>query len=410
MERLVFENGIRILMDRRDNAKTACFGIWVKSGSLYENKTNNGISHFIEHMVFKGSQKRSARDIAEEMDAMGGQLNAFTAKDYTCFYAKTLDYHVPEGFDILCDMVTNPLLDEHDIETEKKVVLEEINMNADLPDDRVSENMYSGVFKDSSLGMPILGTEESLKNINRETILSYMNQVYSPERIVISICGKFDRDKFIDIAKKYFSSMKKSTKKISIAPITYKVTKSIEKDDSEQVHMCLAFKGLDFFDKRRYALSILNIVTAGSSSSRLFQRIREELGLAYSIYSSGVSYNDIGLFEVQTAVNPSCAKKAYSEILSVLTELKQGITVDEFCRAKEQLKSSLLMGLESNASIAGFMGRNELLREKIRTEDDLIAEINNISLEDVNKIASEIIDFNNISLSVVGPIDEQDFS
>ena len=225
MEKITLKNGIRILLEEQETSKTACFGIWVKSGSIYENEKNNGISHFIEHMVFKGSEKRNAREIAEQMDYIGGQLNAFTAKDYTCFYAKTLDYHVPEGFDILCDMVSKAKMDPNDIETEKKVVLEEINMSADMPDDRVVENMYKSVFNGSSLAMPILGQEETLKNINYESISSYMKENYSADKIVIAICGKFDKDKFIDIANKYFCNFKPSSNNIQLSPIIYNKSK-----------------------------------------------------------------------------------------------------------------------------------------------------------------------------------------
>lgn len=404
MEKITLKNGIRILLEEQETSKTACFGIWVKSGSIYENEQNNGISHFIEHMVFKGSEKRNAREIAEQMDYIGGQLNAFTAKDYTCFYAKTLDYHVHEGFDILCDMVSKAKMDSNDIETEKKVVLEEINMSADMPDDRVVENMYKSVFNGSSLAMPILGKEETLKNINYDSISSYMKENYSADKIVIAICGKFDKDKFIDIANKYFCDFKPSSNITQLSPIIYNKSKSIIFDDCEQVHINIAFKGINSFDEKRYALSVLNIIAGASSSSRLFQRIREDLGLAYSVYSSATSYKDTGLFEVQTAVNPSCAQKAYQEIISILSNLKNGVTELEFKRAKEQLKSGLLMGLESNASRAGFMGRNELLKNRIRREDDIINDVNSVTIQDVYDIANQIIDIDNHSLSVVGPL------
>ena len=409
MERITLENGIRVLMNYQPNTKTACFGIWVKSGSIYENSHNNGISHFIEHMVFKGSKTRNAKEIAEQMDYIGGQLNAFTAKDYTCFYAKTLDYHVPEGFEILCDMVANPKLDSQDIKTEKKVVLEEINMSYDMPDDRVVENMYSSVFDGCSLAMPILGKAETLEKIDNSAILSYMGENYSSDKIVIAICGKFDKKKFLDIANKYFANRPKSNKGDIIIPARYVQSKKIDEDDCEQTHICLAFNGVSSFDNRRFALNVLNIIMGSSSSSRLFQHIREELGLAYSVYSSVVSYKEIGLLEVQTAVNPARAKEAYGEILNTLKNIKCGVKESEFNRAKEQLKSGTLMGLESNASIAGFMGRNELLRNEISSEDELIKNIDSVTISDVNKVADEIIDLENYSISVVGPVKKEDF-
>lgn len=409
MEKIILKNGVRVILEKQETSRTACFGIWVKSGSIYEDTETNGVSHLIEHMVFKGSDTRNAREIAEQIDYIGGQLNAFTAKDYTCFYAKTLDYHVEEGFNILCDMVSNPKMSEKDIATEKNVILEEISMSQDMPDDRVAESMYESVFKGFSLAMPILGKEQTLEKIDKTAIFSYMDQTYSSDKIVITICGKFDRGKFLDIVNKYFENKKCSTKTLIDPPAIYTKSKTILVDDCEQTHICISFKGVNSFDDTRYSQNILNIIAGGSSSSRLFQRIREDLGLAYSIYSSSTYYKEAGLFEIQTAVNPSCAIKAYDEIISTLSSLKNGVTQMEFERAKEQLKSGLLMGLESNASRAGFIGRNELLRDSIQSEDDIIKEINSVNIQNVNEIADTIIDLKEYSISVVGPVDESDF-
>lgn len=409
MEKITLKNGLRILLDEQKNVRTACFGVWAKSGSLYETIENNGISHFIEHMVFKGSTTRSSREIAEQMDFIGGQLNAYTAKDYTCFYARTLDEHVSEGFTILCDMIARPLFDQKDIETEKNVVLEEINMTSDMPDDKVAENQYAAIWNGSSLGLPILGTPESLRSISRDSMFSYMESMYSPDRLVLAISGRFDRDTFLKIATDYFGTIKTKKMITDPPPALYHRSKRIVFDDCEQTHLCICFPGFDAFDPKRHALNMLNIIAGASSSSRLFQHIRENLGLAYSIYSSSVCYNNAGLFEIQTAVNPPSAQKAYEEILSVLAELKNGVTAKEFLRAREQLKSGILMGLEGIASRAGFMGRSELLKNYIRSEDEILSEISGVSIEDVNRVAREVLDLKKHSISLVGAVKENEF-
>lgn len=404
MEKIVLNNGLRVILNKQNTTKSACFGIWIKSGCAYETEETNGISHFIEHMVFKGTEKRSAFDISEEMDSIGGQLNAYTAKEYTCFYAKTLSEHVPKAFDILADMIVNPKFDEHDIELEKNVVLEEINMTEDTQDDKVAENLYKNVWKSHPLGRPILGNEKSLNSFTAKDLKNYMKNKYSPERTVISICGNFDRDKFLNIVHKYFDNLKKGIySDLSVVPTEYKKSLFIEEDlDSEQTHICICFPGFSAFDKKRNDLNLLNVIAGGSTSSRLFRRIREELGLVYTIYSSSICYNSGGLFEVQTATSHELAQKTFNEIVNVLKDLKNGISEKEFLRAKEQLKSSVIMGLESTSAKAAFAGRSEILKNRIKTEDDILNNLNSLTLKDINNVANEIIDFNKMSISIIG--------
>lgn len=403
MEKIVLDNGLRVILNKQNTTKSACFGIWIKSGCAYETEETNGISHFIEHMVFKGTEKRSAFDISEEMDSIGGQLNAYTAKEYTCFYAKTLSEHVPKAFDILADMIVNPKFDEHDIELEKNVVLEEINMTEDMQDDKVAENLYKNVWSNHPLGRPILGNEQSLKSFTAEDLRNYMKNKYSPERTVISICGNFDRDKFLSIVYKYFGDLKRGSESDLSIPVEYKKSLSIEEDsDSEQTHICICFPGFSAFEKKRNNLNLLNIVAGGSTSSRLFRRIREELGLVYTIYSSSICYNSGGLFEVQTATSHELAQKTFNEIVNVLKDFKNGISEKEFARAKEQLKSSVIMGLESTASKASFAGRSEILKNRIKTEDEILNDLNALTLKGVNNVANEVIDFDKMSISIIG--------
>lgn len=403
MEKIVLDNGTRVILNEQNTTKSACFGIWVKSGCAYETEKTSGISHFIEHMVFKGTEKRSSFDISEEMDSIGGQLNAYTAKEYTCFYVKTLTEHVPKAFDIIADMIVNPKLDENDLELEKNVVLEEINMTEDMQDDKVVENLYQNVWSSHPLGKPILGNEKSLKSFTSEDLRNYMKNKYAPERTVISICGNFDKDKFLHIVHKYFDNLERGTDSDLSVPAEYKKSLSIEEDlDSEQTHICMCFPGFSAFDKKRNELNLLNIVAGGSTSSRLFRRIREELGLVYSIYSSSICYNSGGLFEIQTATSHELSQKTFDEIINVLKDLKNGVSEKEFSRAKEQLKSSVIMGLESTASKSSFAGRSEILKNRIKSEDDILNNLNSLTLESVNNVANEVIDFNKMSISIIG--------
>lgn len=403
MEKIVLDNGLRVILNKQDTTKSACFGIWVKSGSMYETKETNGISHFIEHMLFKGTKTRSAYDISEEMDLIGGQMNAYTAKDYTCFYAKALSEHVVKAFDIISDMIVNPKLDEDDLNLEKSVIFEEINMNMDMPDDMVAENLYKNVLGTHPLGMPILGSEQTIMNFSSDDLRNYMKEKYSPERTVISICGNFDRDAFLSIVYKYFGTLKRGLDTLSLSPATYKKSIYIEeKQNLEQTHICLCFPGFSAYDKKRNHINLLNIAVGGSPSSRLFKRLREDLALVYSIYSSSICYNPGGLFEIQTATSHELAQKTFNEIVEVLNGVKDGISEREFLKSKEQLKSSVIMGLESITAKASFAGRSEILKDKIKSEDELLNEINSITIEDVNKIAKEVIDFSKMSVSVLG--------
>lgn len=403
MEKIVLDNGVRVILNKQDTTKSSCFGVWVKSGSVYETNKLNGISHFIEHMVFKGTKTRSYYDISNEMDAIGGQLNAYTAKEYTCFYAKALSEHVTKAFDIVADMIINPKFDNADIELEKGVVLREIYMSNDMSDEKVAENLYQKVWSHHPLGQPILGTEESLSNFTSKDLRDYMQQNYSSDKIVISISGNFDKDAFLELVYKYFKDLKKSSNELILKPLVYKKSLVFEENlELEQTHICMCFPGFSAFDVNKNSLNLLNVIVGGSSSSRLFREIREELALVYSIYSSSVCYNSGGLFEIQTATDHNMAQRTFNKIVEILKELKNGVTKEEFSRAKEQLKSSVIMGLESTSSKASFFGRSEILKNKIKSEDELLNELNSITFESVNRIAKEIIDFDKMSISIIG--------
>lgn len=407
MEKLTFPNGLRVLLDWQGHARTASFGVWAKSGPVYEDEGNNGISHLIEHMLFKGTTSRSSLRISEEMDAIGGQMNAYTANDFTCFYARALEEHVGQAFDIVADMVVNPRFDPKDLALEKSVVLEEISMSEDQPEDRVAENLYRSVWRNSPMGLPILGTRESLERLDERSLREYHARHYAPRQMVVAVCGRFDRERFLHLVEERFAALEGAREEMGEIPMDYTRSCCFTPGDQEQTHLCLCLPGFNFLDGRRYALSILNMVAGGSSSSRLFQRIREELGLAYSIYSGVSSYQGGGLIEIQTAVSPGSDRTACEEILRVLSDLRKGITEKEFLRAREQLKSNLVMGMESNSARAGHMGRSELLKGTIDSEDEVLRQIGGVTLEQVNKTAYEMLDPGRLSASVLGPSDQE---
>lgn len=409
LEKITLPNGLRVLMEPVPTVRTACFGIWVASGSKDENEENNGISHFIEHMAFKGTQSRTSRQLAEEMDAIGGQMNAFTTKEYTCFYAHTLDYHVEEGFSILADMLTAPRLAEEDIKTEKSVVIEEIGMSEDDPDDLVFEQLCAAVWRDSPYGRPILGSRGSVKVFSRQMLRDYMKSRYVPNRMVVSVCGHFDRDAFLRCVGRFFSGLKPGEEMKRPKPSIYRPSLVLTEKKQEQTHLCFCLPGLPSGDPERYAMALLNGVLGGSSSSRLFQRIREELGIAYSVFSDTFPTLSGGLLCVQASVSPSMARSAAEEVIRVLEKARQGISQKEFVRAREHYKSAVLMSMESPASRAGYSGRCELLSGKIDTDDEILAKAEAVTLEQVNRLAQRVLDTEKLSASVVGEIQNEGF-
>lgn len=283
MEKVTFPNGLRVLMEKQDHVRSVSFGFWIKSGSAYETAAENGVSHFMEHMAFKGTAEKSARQIAEEMDAIGGQMNAYTAKEYTCYYGRTLTEHLEKAFSILAGMVTRPKLDPGDIQTEKSVIMEEISMTEDMPEDRVVENQYAGVWRKSSYGRPILGTRESLRRIGRGELKRVLRKRYSPDRVVVAVCGNFCREQFLELAHRFFGGQRKGPALVDDCRMAYTRSCVLQEEDQEQTHICLCLPGLDSLSPQLQPLNVLNLVTGGSTSSRLFQRLQEELGLAYSV-------------------------------------------------------------------------------------------------------------------------------
>lgn len=396
------DNGLRIAICKSEYAKTCSLGIWVASGSCYETPETAGTSHFIEHMLFRGTHRRSALDIAVEMDEIGGVLNAYTAKEMTCFYAHTLTEHMPKALDIICDMITDPELSAEDVELEKGVIKEEIAMYEDSPEDLCADTYYENIWDGSMLGSNILGTPETVDSVTVEKLRDHMARFYVPERTVISFSGNFDEEKAIEICKSYFSHKKNTGFEINSVSAEYKPGITVVKKDFMQNQLILGFPGISLTDSRRHTVSLISSILGSASSSRLFQRIREELGLVYSVDTAGVSHLDTGVFIVCMGLSKNSEKKAISETLEIIADFPQTVTEKELERAKEQLVASFVMGLESVSSVASRNGRNVLLYGKIISEDEVIEKIRAVTLDDLKQTASEILDISKISLCAAG--------
>ncbi|MFP4698481.1 MAG: M16 family metallopeptidase [Eubacteriales bacterium] len=397
------DNGVKIVMEQLPSVRSVAIGIWVKSGSIYEDEYNNGISHFIEHMLFKGTEKRAAKQIAEDMSAIGGHINAFTGKEYTCFYAQTLDEHIEIGIDILSDMLQNSLFSNEDIKKEKTVVLEEIDMVEDSPEEVALDSFHQNVWKGHSLGFSILGGKDNIKNLTREDLINYYKKYYTTDNIVISVAGHFEFNYIKELLNTYFRDINTKSSKGSIEDPKYHRSFLYRNKDIEQVHLCLGFEGIHYYSDKLYTLAILNTILGGSMSSRLFQGIREEKGLAYSIYSFTSTYQEAGLLNIYAATNPNSINEVLEQVKDEVSWLKQnGITQDELDKTKEQLKSNYIIGLESTNSRMSSNGKSIILLNRIKTQDEIIDKLNTVTLEDFNELTRDIFQMNELSLTFVG--------
>ncbi len=394
---------MRIVLENIPTVRSVAIGVWIGTGSRFENTKNNGISHFLEHMFFKGTKTRTAREIAESFDSIGGQVNAFTSKEYTCYYAKVLDTHSPYALEVLADMFFNSTFDEGELLKEKNVVLEEIKMYEDTPDDIVHDMLSRASFQNHELGFPILGTEETLNTFTGNTLRDYMDTHYVPEEVVISVAGNVD-ESFIKEVEKWFGDYKTSgiIKPEIQSPVFYP-EKLSRKKETEQAHLCLGFPGLSLKDKRSYSLIILNNIFGSSMSSRLFQEVREQKGLAYSVFSYHSAFQDNGIFTIYGGTAPHQLDELYNTILNIVDDLKEnGITDKELKNSKEQIKGNLMLSLESTNSRMSRNGKHELILGYHRTLDDMVESIDNVSKDDVNTLVQSIFS-EGCSASLVSP-------
>ncbi|BDH61192.1 peptidase M16 [Lysinibacillus sp. PLM2] len=387
------QNGVRIVSEAIPHVRSVSVGIWVGAGSRFEEREENGITHFIEHMLFKGTKTRTARIIAEEFDRIGGEINAFTTKENTCYYAKVLDHHGEMAVSILADMFFNSIFDPVELEKERQVVLEEILMSEDAPDDDVHEQLWQVMYPKDALGLPILGSSKTLETFTAETIRNYMTKHYYPENIVISVAGNITKDLLLHI-EKLFSHYERSPEVVE-QTLTYPIFHSgrfVKNRDVEQSHIALAYPGVGVKDEDYFNFIVMNNILGGNMSSRLFQEIREDKGLAYTIFSYHSSYMDVGSLTIYGSTNNQQYPLLQQSIDETLMNIKrEGVTETEVFNAREQLKGSFVLSLEGTNSRMSHNGRNELIHGKHISMDEIIAEIDKVSLNNVNKLLDQTL-------------------
>ena len=407
-KKITLPNGVRIVTEKVDYVRSASIGIWVGNGSRHEPKELGGISHFIEHMIFKGTETRSAQDIAVNMDALGGQFNAFTTKECTCYYMKVLNTHIKDGIEILADMFLNSKFAQKDIDLERGVVLEEIGMYEDSPEDLATEKLFENCFESSPLGSPVLGTQTTLSQMTTKKLHDYMKSSYRPQDTVIAISGMYEQSD-LDFICELFSKMSGEGKNTT-TPAIYIPKSKVYKKDIEQNHICIGFPSISLLSDKRYAMQILSSMLGGGMSSRLFQTVREKNGLCYCIYSFNASHQDSGMLSIYTALGKETEEKAVKLIKDVIDDFcENGIKEDELLRCREQLKSNVLMGLENTSVRMHQMGRAELYFERVIETDEIIERYDAVTTEDVLNLARNVLNFENVAVSAVGDVSSAEY-
>lgn len=408
MKTFTLPNKIRVFFAPDDRLRSATVGVWVSAGCKNESEDNNGISHFIEHIVFKGSQKRSGFEIAEGMDEIGASVNAYTTKEYTFFYTKALDYRILTAADILFDMLTSPRLDEKNIETEKGVIYEEISMCEDDPSDVCYELNEHVLFSGSSLSREILGSFESVKGITKEKILAYMKEFYVGENIVIGVSGSFDQEQMEEKIKAYFSHLPEKGTEAPCDALPFNSGFALKQMPTEQTHISITFPGVPIRHSDLYALQICTFILGTGTSSMLNQRIREELGLVYSIDCWLGRYVHGGYTAVSMSLVPKSEKKAIEETVKIIISFPEAITERKVEIAKEKLISSLIMSREQPQSKFSATGYTTLLLNRVIEDDDIIKEIKAVTLEDVKRVYKKYFTFENMLFTAVGKVKSEE--
>ena len=386
-------NGLRVVGERLPYLRSVSIGAWMHVGSMMELPQESGLSHFLEHMVFKGTEKRTARQIAEEMDAVGGQLNAFTGRDCTCFYAKVIDEDLELAVDILSDLVIHATMDPTELEKERGVILEEISMDEDSPEDLVHDLLQSAQFGEQSPGQPILGPAAQVEAYTRDDLLAFRQKHYAPKETVVALAGNYAPEKVLTWVTQYFGGWENEIPPVE-TPDWHVLTgvNALREKDTEQMHICLGFPGMAYGTEGVYPLAVANNILGGAMSSRLFQRIREDLGLAYSVYSYPNTYKGVGTFGLYAGVSPKNAELVMKEIRCELKKfVDEGITEKEFRDSVTQLRSGYLMGLESPGARMQGLGRSTLLRGKPLSHEATLAAIEAVTIEKVMEIAREVL-------------------
>ena len=402
----VLDNGVRVVTERMPSAKSVTVGIWVNVGSRDEEKGEEGFSHFIEHMLFKGTRTRSAMQISREIDALGGEMNAFTGRETTTFYVKVLDQHLPQAVALLSDLFHHATFASKEIEKEKQVILEEMRMVEDDPEDLAQDWHMEQALNGHPLGRPILGQAAVIKGLSRERLLRFVHARYHPAETVISVAGNFNGTELVRLLNRCFGHFTRSQRShLNRWPSEIHAGLHTRRKVLQQAHLCLGLKGLRLDHKDRYALHALNAAVGGSVSSRLFQEVREKRGLAYSIYSYASSYSDTGTFTIYAATRPREAARVIELVRREMKRVhRQGLDRKELQRVKEQIKGGLMLGVESTQSRMSKLAKDELYHGRYLSLEEMTTEIDRISSEQILRLAHELLDSESLSVAALGPI------
>jgi len=403
--RQVLPNGMVVLTERMPAVKSASIGVWVKVGSRDESPEVAGVSHFIEHMLFKGTERRSAQEIARAIDAVGGTLDAFTSRESTCFYAKVLGEHLPLAVDILADTFLNSRLARDDIDRERQVVLQEIKMVEDTPDDLVHDLFAEAIWGDHPVARPILGQKEIVLRLSQSDVRRHMDRFYRPDRTIIAAAGDVEHDRLVDLVSRAFDGFDGQSIHLDPpAPVSMPAVR-VEERDTAQLHLCLGMDGLSHAHEDRYAISLLNAMLGGSMSSRLFQEVRENRGLAYSIYSYQASYRDCGLLVVYAGTSPESSSQVVDLIRAECARLRdEPVDPIDLQQAKDQLKGNLLLGLEGTSSRMTRLAKMEIYFQRNHELDEIIAGIEEVSADQFQALAERILRDEAFAITSIGPL------
>lgn len=398
------ENGIPVVMEPIKSVRSVAVGVWVKVGSRYESREENGISHFLEHMFFKGTKKRTTKDISVDIDSLGGDLNAFTSRENTAFYIKVLDEHIDKGIDLLSDIFVNSVFPEDELEKEKKIIKEEIKMVEDTPDDYIHDLFSLAVWGQEGIGQPILGRRETVASFTREHVMSHIKKYYGTKDIVISCAGNFQPEEMITALNRRFGGLRQgSTPKKGVGPEFHRSIKVYSKEMSE-AHVCIGVPGVSQVSEERYAFFVLNTILGAGVSSRLFQEIREKRGLAYSVYSFTSSYLDSGLWGVYAGVSKKRIREVAEVIIAEMRDFSNTLTEVELQRAKNHLKGNLILGLESTNSRMNNLARQEIYFGRYISPEEILKSVDMVNMKQIRELSGRLISGDMFAVTALGPL------
>jgi predicted Zn-dependent peptidase len=400
------ENGLTIVTEEVPYVQSISLGVWYNTGSREEDDHNNGISHFIEHMMFKGTKTRSALQIAQELDFVGGQLNAFTDKEFTCYFAKVLSEHLPVAVDVLSDMCMNSVFDPEELAREKNVVLEEIKRYEDAPDELVHDLFVQNLFPDHPLGRPVIGTPATVTDISRDSIIEYMDEWYQPDRAYVVSAGNASHEDIVGLFRKTLGSRTGHSPELEKAALNGTRSEATYERTTEQCHFCLGTRGPSQYDDDKYPLAVLDAAMGGGMSSRLFQEIREKRGLAYSVGSYPHSYAEAGFYAIYAGTSPETLEEVLDICRAEARKVRaEGLNDEEFQRAKNQIKGGLLLSLESMTSRMTRMAKSQIYFDRVIPLEEVVANVEAVTADDIHRVAATALDEENFALTLIGPED-----